>query len=185
MRAVKRRILYCALSCAPAVLLLSAPPAFADGGFGDPKMAMVTSYATGQDKAAASETVTLQWDGAGIALNASSGGEAVAGHGIGSSVGNWTSSSTETGNGNSKTIQSSASYATGFSKGENSIAKSLSTSETTILVNGQPYAVAKEIAIAVARHTSDGSSAAVGVEASSTGGGAATVQVTASKPTSH
>lgn len=187
MRAAKRRVSCCVLSFAPAVFLLAAEPALADGGFGEPSMIIVQDHAEGGRTAHVSETVTVTLDGGGAELSAAVGGEAAAGPSIGSTVtGSNTTTVTATDAG-SKIIESSVSRSTSFSKGSNSIAKSRTASESAIQVNGQTYAVVKEVAIAAARNTEYGSSAAVGAGAGITGGAgaSASVEVAASKPASR
>ena len=163
--------------------LLTMGAANAGGGFLEPKTDIVAVYSTGHEQATASETVTVDLSGNGVTVLATSGGNAQGG--IGSAASTAWSTTTVTGSGNSRIIESSTALSTGFSKGSNSITKAMSATETTIVVNGQTYAVAKEVAIAVARNTGFGSSAAVGVEASVSGGADSTIQVASSKPLSR
>jgi hypothetical protein len=167
---------------APAVFLINAVPVRADGGFGAPNMNIAVDHSKGHKTAAVSETVTVDLSGNGVELTATAGGDAAAGQSIGSAATTRNTSTAKTTNGNSKIVQNSASLSTGFSKGGNSITKSRSTAETIVSVNGKTYAVANEVAIAVARNTKFGSSAAVGVEASVSGGANSSVDVAAAKP---
>jgi hypothetical protein len=187
MRAAKRRNTYCVLSLAPVVFLCGAEPANADGGFGEPNMTIAQDHASGRGTASVSETVTVHLSGGGADHTASAGGDAAAGSSIGSTAASSNTATVRAADASSTIIENSVSYSTGFSKGGNSIAKSHTASETTVQVNGNTYAVVKEVAIAAARNTQFGSSAAVGVDASVTGGaGASTsVEVAASKPASR
>ena len=127
MRAAKRRVCCCVLSFAPAVFLLNAEPVRADGGFGDPKMTIAVDYATGNKTAAASATETLtvtDANGNPINLKALSGGEAAAGPDIGSKAATSSTTTTRTTGANTKAVESSVSFSTGFAKGGNSLTKS-------------------------------------------------------------
>ena len=165
------------------VLLLGVQAVQAGGGFLEPKADIVAAYSTGHEPATASEAVTVELSSNGVTLLATSGGSAQGGTGSTASTA-W-STTTATGSGNSRIVESSTAFSTGFSKGSSSITKAMSATETTVVINGQTYAVAKEVAIAVARNTGFGSSAAVGIEATVNGGAESTIQVTSSKPLSR
>ncbi len=71
-------------------------------------------------------------------------------------------------------------------KGDNLIGRSRTETTTKLTVNGQTYTVADEVAVAVARATQFGSSAAAAVESGGPGfGNAYSGPVTASKPGSR
>ena len=164
-------------------LLLTTGAADAGGGFPEPKMDIVAAYSTSREPATASEAVTVELSSNGATLLARSGGNAQGG--IGSAASTVWSTTTVTGSSNSQIIELSTASSTGFSKGSNSITKAASATQTTVVINGQTYAVAKEVAIAVARNTNFGSSAAVGIEATVSNGAEFTMQVASSKPLSR
>ena len=163
--------------------ILATGPAAAGGGFPEPGIDIVSAYSTGREPATASGAVTVELSGNGVAVLATSGADAQGV--IGSTAATAWSTTTVKGSGNSQIVESSTSSSTAFSKGSNSISKSLAATETTVVINGQTYAVAKEVAMAVARNTSFGSSAAVGIEATVNGGSESTIQVSSSKPLSR
>ena len=183
MRRFSQSFLLATLASSVFALLLTMGAANAGGGFAEPKMDIVAAYSTSREPATASEAVTVEMSGNGATVLATSGGNAQGG--IGSAASTAWSTTTVTGSGNSQIIESSTSSSTGFSKGSNSITKAMSATETTVVINGQTYAVAKEVAIAVARNTNFGSSAAVGIEATVNGGADSTMQVASSKPLSR
>ncbi len=183
MRCFSQRFLLATPASSVFALLLTMGAADAGGGFPEPKMDIVAAYSTGREPATASEAVTVEVSSNGAAVVATSGSNAQGG--IGSAASTAWSTTTVTGSGNSQIIESSTAFSTGFSKGPNSITKSASSTETAVVINGQTYAVAKEVAIAVARNTSFGSSAAVGIEATVNGGLDFTMQVASSKPLSR
>jgi hypothetical protein len=162
-------------------LLSSAGTASADGGFLDPNNNVVADYGR---KAAVEETVTVNLNGNGIDLTASTGADADGGHGS-SSVTGWNTTTVTTTSGNTEIIENTTSLSTGFSKDGGSVTRSKTVSETTVIINGKTYAVVDEVAIAVARNTKFGSSAAVGVDASVSGGAGGATEVTVTKAMSR
>jgi len=181
MRAAKPCISKIVLSS--VALLLGVQAVHAGGGFLEPKTDVVATYSTGHEPATATEAVTLELSSNGATVLATSGANAQGG--IGSTASMAWSTTTVTGSGNSQIIESSTASSTGFSKGSNSITKAMSATQTTVVINGQTYAVAKEVAIAVARNTNFGSSAAVGIEATVSNGAESTMAVASSKPLSR
>jgi hypothetical protein len=75
----------------------------------------------------------------------------------------------------------SQSKSIGFSKGPNGIAKAQTQTRTTISKDGKPVVVVDEVAIALARTTPYGNSAAAGVDASASAGGGYSVSVSSGK----
>jgi hypothetical protein len=183
MRRSSQSILLTTLMSSVFAPLITMGAANAGGGFLEPKTDVVAVYSTGHQPATASDAVTLELSGNGATVLATSGANAQSG--IGSAASAAWSTTTVTGSGNTQIIESSTALSTGFSKGPNSITKAMSATETTVVINGQTYAVAKEVAMAVARNTGFGSSAAVGIEASVSGGAESTIQVASSKPLSR
>jgi len=78
---------------------------------------------------------------------------------------------------------SSDSTTTIFTKGNNALVKSRTETLTEITINGRTYLVAKEVAIAVARGTEFGVSAAALYEGSALGNAYSQTQVTSTKGT--
>ncbi|MGO9475555.1 MAG: hypothetical protein ACLPWS_19445 [Rhodomicrobium sp.] len=162
------------LACFVLLLELSsgATSARAGGGFSDPslvqqsKSGVVIEYSANGRPAVATEEITADVSGDGFNIISTVGGAAAA---KGSCAGVW---STVTLLG-TVDVQASvpanltaitSAETTTFSKGGNSISYGIATTEATVVINGQTYAVAKELAIAVARATQFGSSAAVEVD---------------------
>ena len=183
MRRSSQGLLSATFMLSVLALLPTMGPAHAGGGFPEPGIDIVTAYSTSRDTATASEAVTVELSSNGATVLATSGANAQ--NGIGGSTASAWSTTTVTGSGNTQIIEASTASSTGFSKGSNSISKSLSVTETTVVVNGQTYTVAKEVAMAVARNTNFGSSAAVGIETSVNGSAESPIQVGSSKPLSR
>jgi len=172
----------------PVAAQLIATQAYAEGGFSspglDPHNNVVASYSAHGD-VNVSEKVSVTLSGADFDLTSTTGGAAGAGHGSAAGTsGNTTAVATQ--NPNSTVSEDSKSRSIGFSKGNFSIVKAATETRTTVVVDGKTYLV-DEVALAVARSTAYGSSAAVGVDAAATGApsGSYGAQVTSTKALSR
>jgi hypothetical protein len=168
-----------------AVLLGSAMgPAFAEGGSG-----FSTFMSAGQAPGAgsSSQDVAVGTSAQGDRYTYNGGAEAgayaqsgPAGNSASVNVGSYGAAG-----GSTVTVQNSET-ATSFVKGSNVIAKGQSVTQTRIYIGGNQYVVADEVAIAVARSSQFGATAAAGVETGiGTVGGSSGGQVAAGKGASR
>jgi hypothetical protein len=156
------------------LILFAAPLAFcscileaqAGGGFSEPMIEQSTRGATAvyssRGDAVASKSVTITASGDGFSFTSTTGGVA-AGRPVASAAMVWDATTVHTSVYGEVKVNSS-SFTNSFSKAGSSISKGISTTETTVSINGATYAVAKELAFAVARATEFGASAYVEVQ---------------------
>jgi hypothetical protein len=143
--------------CASAVI---AGGGFAEQYYVQQGKSETFSFAPGKQTALASDTITITAQGDGYNVIMTAGATAAAGN-IASAVGVWNTTTAQT-IGDVAVTSSSATNT--FSKAGRSISKGVTSTEATVTVNGQVYAVAQELAFALARSTEYGSTAAVQVE---------------------
>ncbi len=171
--------------CLAAVLLGSSMgPAFAEGGSG-----FSTFMSAGQAPGAgsSSQDVAVGTSAQGNRYTYNGGAEAgayaqsgPAGNSASVNVGSYGAA------GGSSATVSNWETATSFVKGTNVIAKGRSETVTKIYIGGNQYVVTDEVAIAVARSSQFGATAAAGVETGiATVGGSLGGQVAASKGASR
>ncbi len=168
MRPAKSRP-YWILTCSALVLplLWSAPAARAGGGYSEPSLveqskARTTAEHSARGASVAEDSVTIIAAGAGFSFTATTGGIAGATPlAVAATV--WDTTTVNTAVEADVTVDSNAITHT-IAKGRNSISKGRSATQVTIVINGKKYAVAREVAIAIARATQFGTSAAVEVE---------------------
>ena len=182
------------LSVVPPVLALSLlwymPGALAEGGFPEPGFVLLsqrdatTSHSTGGE-AVSSDSVTITASGPGYSLTSTTGGASAAAN-LSTAVAVWDTTTIQTSVPSSVTVNSSSTSAS-FTKGGASLAAGKSVTEATITINGKPYVVARELAMAFARSTRFGSSSAVEVEGTLTlaGSGYSAAPVAATKGSSR
>jgi hypothetical protein len=164
------------LFCLPA----SAEGGFADAAGADRSAPGGTTSATQRSAGYAAE-ITLYAAGDFFELTSTAGALGLAGKAA-SGAGSWVTTSVSTSGGT--TSVNSTSLTTSYTKGFNSISKTKAIGRT-IIVNGQAYVVAEEVAIAVARATKFGATAAVSVDASVSGNGHFTSQIATNKGVSR
>jgi hypothetical protein len=167
-------------------LLWHMPLAQAEGGFPEPgfvqqsQRATATSYSR-KGEAVSADSVTITASGPGYSLTSTTGGVSAAVN-LSTAVALWDTTAVQTSVPASVTVDSSSASAS-FTKGGASLSAGKSVTQATIVIDGRPYVVARELAMAFARATQFGSSSAVQVEGTLTfpGSGSSCAPVAASK----
>jgi hypothetical protein len=182
------------LTIVPSALSLSLlwymPGALAEGGFPEPGFVQqsqsdaAASYST-RGEAVSAGSVTIAASGPGYSLTSTTGGVSAAVN-LSTAAAVWDTTTVQT-SVPSSVIVDSSSASVSFTKGGASLVAGKSMTEATIMINGKPYVVAQELAIAFARATQFGSSSAVEVEGTLTlaGSGYSSAPVAASKGSSR
>lgn len=167
-RSLKFRLnLICVALCAAAW-----SPAYAGGGFSQSTYVGSSGAASydpeGQDTdASASGSVEIHGNGVDHASTVEAGASTFGGAGVGAGVTVRHETRTETRTGADATgtvTQVSTSKATTFSKDGNVIGKARNDTHTTVVIDGHTYVVADEVAKAVSRNSTAGSSSAAATE---------------------
>jgi hypothetical protein len=188
MRRAKFRL--CRTPILPALAVsipLFAPAALAGGGFSEPGFVQqsntgFTANSSPRGSSVSADSVTITASGEGFSLTSTTNAEGIAGH-LASAAAVWDTTTVQTNVPANVTVQSN-SYTFSFDKGNASLAGGESTTVTTVVINGKIYAVAQELALALARATQFGATSAVEVEGTLTllpGGGGVAAPVAASK----
>ncbi len=172
-------------------LLISAGPAFADGGFPQPAFPAggfvlqsgegSAAYAAGPRAAYSWSAETIEVTGAGFAYTGTVSAAALAtvnrkGVGTAVALGGYGSAS-----GNVPMTVTSTNFADSFTKGSNSMTFGESVLTVTVVVNGRSYVVATEVAEAFSRATQFGSSTATFAGGTADGVNFSSTQVVTSK----
>ncbi|MGO9171476.1 MAG: hypothetical protein ACLP7P_05885 [Rhodomicrobium sp.] len=124
--------------------------------------------------------MTITASGDGINLTSTTGAEAVGGH-LDSAATAWNTTTVQTGGSVGETV-SSTSLTVTFTKGSASLSWGQSTTEVSVIINGKPYVVAQELAMAFARASQYGASSWAEAEGTlSLPGGSPPVPVAAGK----
>lgn len=162
MRSLEPRPIKFVRSSALLFLLLSAATVRADGGFSGltnvtTKTDTVTDTSPTGAPTAATEAAAINFSQAGVSFTAITAAIAeTAGTAVIAGAGDVTN--VQFPSNAQVTVDSNSTVSTEFMKGGNSLGQARSDTTVTVYINGKPYAVATEVAMAVARITAQGAS---------------------------